>query len=173
MKILNLGSGKKQAGENEFTVDKNSSVSPDLVHDLNIFPWPVETGTFDEVICQDVIEHVTDVVRTLEEIHRVSKPGAIVRIKTPHYSCSNSYTDPTHLHHLGYFSFDYFTGENQWGFYSPVRFKKKKSFLHFYPALHNKLVFRLANKWPEAYEKYWAWIFPAWFMSFELEVLKS
>ena len=172
LKVLNLGCGKTGL-PGEFTVDKNLSVSPDLVHDLNIFPWPLETGDFDEVICHDVIEHVEDVVKTMEEIHRVSKAGAIIKIKTPHYSCANSYTDPTHLHHLGCFSFDYFTGNNQWGFYSQLRFIKRKFFLHFYPALHHKLIFRLANRWPEVYEKYWAWIFPAWFMSFELEVVKD
>lgn len=172
MKILNLGCGKNSAGADEFRVDKNPAGQPDLVHDLNVFPWPIESGAFDEVVCNDVIEHVQDIVRTMEEIHRVAKPGAVVKIRTPHYSCANSYTDPTHCHHLGFFSFDYFTDENQFGFYSLSRFKKKKCFIHFYPALHNKLILHLANKWPAAYEKYWAWIFPAWFMGFDLEVVK-
>jgi len=36
----------------------------------------------------------------------------------------------------------------------------------------NKLVRRLANRYPAAYERRWTWIFPAWFLYFELEVVK-
>ena len=39
--------------------------------------------------------------------------------------------------------------------------------------LVNKLVWRLANRYPEAYERRWAWVFPAFFLSFELEVVKD
>jgi hypothetical protein len=109
----------------------------------------------------------------MEEIHRVGRPGAIVRIVTPHFSAANSYTDPTHRQHLGLFSFDYFVdGANEWGFYTRARFAKKRAHLYFYPTLLNKIVWRLAQRWPKAYEQRFAWIFPAWFMSFELEVIK-
>ena len=43
----------------------------------------------------------------------------------------------------------------------------------FYPTLVNKLTWRIANRYPEAYERRWAWIFPAWFLSIDLEVLKE
>jgi len=36
----------------------------------------------------------------------------------------------------------------------------------------NRLVFRLANRFPERYERRWAWMFPAWFLYYELEVVK-
>jgi hypothetical protein len=42
----------------------------------------------------------------------------------------------------------------------------------FYPTLANKLVHRLANRRPQAYERRWAWMFPAWFLSIELEAVK-
>jgi hypothetical protein len=108
----------------------------------------------------------------MEEIHRVARAGAKVYIATPHFSCANSYTDPTHRHHLGFFSFDYFTGQNQWDFYTKVRFRKVNAALIFYPKLKNKLIWRIANKWPAFYEEHLTWIFPAWFMSLELEVIK-
>jgi hypothetical protein len=34
-------------------------------------------------------------------------------------------------------------------------------------------VWRLANRYPAAYERRWAWIFPAWYLYFELEVDKG
>jgi 2-polyprenyl-3-methyl-5-hydroxy-6-metoxy-1,4-benzoquinol methylase len=54
----------------------------------------------------DVIEHLPDTVATMEEISRVCAPGALVHITTPHFSCANAFTDPTHLHQLGYLSFE-------------------------------------------------------------------
>ena len=72
-----------------------------------------------------------------------------------------------------YFSMDYVTGENEIEFYTRARFKKLSARMMFYPSLLNKLVWRLANRYPAAYERRWAWMFPAWFLSFELEVLKD
>ncbi len=171
-KTLYLGAGKQERKENSVTVDMRSEGKPDIVHDLNIFPWPLESDSFSEIICQDVIEHLNDLVKVMEEIHRVGKAGAVIRITTPHYSSHNSYTDPTHKQHLGLFSFDYFTGANQWDFYTKVRFQKKKADLYFYPGWINKVIWRIAKRWPLFYEKRLAWIFPAWFMSFDLIIVK-
>ena len=45
--------------------------------------------------------------------------------------------------------------------------------IHFHPSLVNKLIWRCANRWPHVYERRWAWMFPAWFMSFRLEVRQA
>jgi SAM-dependent methyltransferase len=172
VRILNLGSGKDRSITDAVTVDINPSTSPDVIHDLNNVPWPLDDDTFDIIYCKDIIEHLGDIVKTMEELHRVARAGARIHITTPHFSCANSYTDPTHRYHLGFFSFDYFTGQNQWDFYTKARFKKVKAGLVFYPKFKNKLIWRIAKRWPAFYEEHMAWIFPAWFMSFELEVLK-
>jgi SAM-dependent methyltransferase len=172
MWTLNLGSGRNHSVAGAVTIDISRAVSPDIVYDLNQVPWPFDENTFDVSHGTDIVEHLEDVVRTMEEIHRIARPGAKVYIATPHFSCSNSYTDPTHRHHLGLFSFDYFTGENQWDFYTTARFRKISASLVFYPKFKNKLIWRLANRYPAFYEEHLAWIFPAWFMKFELEVVK-
>jgi SAM-dependent methyltransferase len=169
--ILNLGAGKKRRSD-AINVDLVPHTNPELVWDLNRQPWPLPSDHFEEVLAHDVIEHLDNVISTMEEIHRVCAPGAIVRITLPHFSCANAFTDPTHRHYFSWSSFHYFTGENQWEFYTGCRFKRVASHLYFYPTLVNKLVWRLANRYPESYERRWAWIFPAWFLSFELEVVK-
>lgn len=172
MPKLNLGSGRDSSISGAVTVDIRPATSPDVVHDLNVFPWPLDDEAFDVVYCKDVLEHLDDLVKVMEEIHRVSRPGAVVHITTPHFSCANSFTDPTHRHHFGLRSFDYFTGQNQWDFYTTVRFRKVRAELIFHPKLKNKLVRRVANRYPAFYEEHLAWIFPAWFMGFELAVVK-
>lgn len=171
-RVLNLGSGRDRSISDAVTIDVNPSASPDIVHDLNDTPWPLEDNTFDAIYCKDIIEHLNDVTKTMEEIHRIAKPGAMVYVTTPHFSCSNSYTDPTHRHHLGMFSFDFFTGETKVDYYTHVRFLTRKRKLFFYPGLKNALIWRIAYRYPAFYERHLTWIFPAWFMSFELEVLK-
>lgn len=173
MRRLSLGAGLDRSLADAVTIDVNPRTSPDIVHDLNVRPWPLPSDEFDEVLCRDVIEHLDDVVRTMEEIHRVAKDGARVFILTPHYSCANSYTDPTHKHHLGLFSFDYFTDGNQWGFYTDKRFRKLRSHLAFYGRYKNLPISWLANRFPRFYEERLAWILPAWYMVVELQVVKG
>lgn len=169
--VLNLGCGRKHL-PGAVNLDVTPDTSPDVVHDLNRRPWPFPDDSFREVVALDVIEHLDDVIGSMEEIHRVCRDGAVVRITLPHYSCGNAFTDPTHRHYFSYFSFHYVTGEHDFSFYTRSRFRRLASQIVFYPTLVNKLVHRLANRNPQAYERRWAWMFPAWFLSFELAVVK-
>jgi hypothetical protein len=170
--ILNLGCGHKHAS-GAVNLDITPETNPDVVHDLNVKPWPFPDNHFREVVGYDVIEHLDDVIQTLEEIHRVCSDGAIVKITVPHFSCANAYTDPTHRHYFGRFSFDYVSGENALNFYTKARFKRRASEIIFYPSIVSKLIRRVANCYPASYEQRWAWIFPAWFVYFELEAIKG
>jgi predicted SAM-dependent methyltransferase len=154
-------------------LDLVSATNPDVIHNLDRRPWPFQDNAFDQFIANDVIEHLDDVVATMEEIHRTGAPGAIVRITVPHFSCANAFTDITHRHYFSYFSCHYFTGENEFPFYTAARFKRRVTDIVFHATVRNKVVWRLANRWPAAYERVWAWIFPAWFLYFELEVVKD
>jgi SAM-dependent methyltransferase len=169
--VLNLGCGQKRL-DGAINLDRIPAVNPDVVHDIDKFPWPFRENQFNEVHANDVIEHCSDVVVTMEEIHRICQRGAVVRITTPHFSSANSFVDPTHRYHFSYFSFHYFTGERDFDFYSEHRFCRRQAQIIFHPTPVNKLIWRLANRYPQAYEQRWAWLFPAWFLNFELEVLK-
>ena len=152
-------------------VDIMHGTLPDVVHGLNVRPWPLPREHFSEVYAHDEIEYVDDVVATMEQIHRVCRNGAIVRVTVPHFSSANAFTDPTHGHYFGRFSFSYFTGEHQFDFYADCPFRPRATSIVFHPSLLNSVVLRLANRWPERYERSWAWLFPAWFPFVELEVI--
>ena len=170
--VLNLGCGWRRV-EGALNVDLSPRVAADLVHDLNRRPWPLPDGHFREVLAYDVLEHLEDVVAALEEIHRVCRDGAVVRITLPHFSCANAFTDPTHRHQFGRFSFGCFTDGDDHAFYTGARFRERSLRIFFYPSAVNRVVARLANRYPAGYERRWAWVFPAWFMSVELEVVKG
>ncbi len=168
---LNLGCGR-QPRPDAVNVDLVPGEHTDVVHDLDCLPWPFPDNAFTEVLAFDVLEHLDRLVPVMEEIHRVTAPGGLVRITVPHFSSANAFTDITHRHYFGWFSTHYFTGENQWSFYTTRRFSRVATSLIFHPSLVNKVIRRLANRFPEPYERRWTWIFPAWFLYYELRVEK-
>ena len=73
-----------------------------------------------------MIEHVADVIRTMEEFHRLLRTGGEVYIATPHYTDFSSFCDPTHRWHLNSFSLRYFGQDDAgFGYYSRARFREK------------------------------------------------
>jgi SAM-dependent methyltransferase len=166
-RALNLGSGFRPRSD-AVNVDISDACSPDIVHDLRKFPWPLESNAYDYVFADDVLEHLPDTIASMEEIHRICAPGAVVHITTPHFTCSNAYTDPTHCHQFGYFTFDHFTGESSFTHYTSVRFSYAERQLIFLPSLKNSVMRRTANRWPLFYERHLCWLWPAWFISIDL-----
>ena len=124
LKILDVG-----CGVNKFPgaigIDRNPASRADVLADLNRFPYPFADSSFDQIRAVHVIEHLSDVVRAMEEFHRLLAPGGRIHIETPHYTDFSSFCDPTHRWHLTSFSFRYF-GEDHGGFgyYSAARMRE-------------------------------------------------
>ena len=53
-----------------------------IKHDLNVFPYPFEDGSFDVVVSNQVIEHLFYPVKFLKEIYRILKLGGYAVIST-------------------------------------------------------------------------------------------
>jgi SAM-dependent methyltransferase len=122
MRTLDVGCGiNKKAGA--IGIDRNPASRADVLCDLDRFPYPFRDSSFDELQAVHVIEHVSDVIRTMEEFHRLVRAGGEVLIVTPHYTDFSSFCDPTHRWHLTSFSLRFF-GEDHGGFgyYSGARF---------------------------------------------------
>jgi len=87
-------------------LDVSPHTQADIIHDLNVFPYPFADNEWDEIICRHVLEHLTDFLRSLEELYRITKPNGVIKIWTPHYSSVFSFTDPTHRYHFSSFTFE-------------------------------------------------------------------
>ncbi|MDF5735824.1 MULTISPECIES: class I SAM-dependent methyltransferase [unclassified Nostoc] len=173
MKKLAVGCGHRVSEINLVRLDLSSQVETDVIWDLNKVPYPFENSSFSEIECFDVIEHLDAIPIVLEEFHRILTPNGILKITTPHFSCANSYIDPTHKWHLSYCSFDYFLDDHTLSYYSKARYQIKYRHIQFQGGRINRsIISRLANKYPINYEQRWAWIFPAWYLYFELESIK-
>lgn len=168
--ILDLGCGANKT-EGAFGIDCLPAAGVDLVHDLNATPWPVESSQFDTVICSHVIEHLNNLVGVMEEIHRVAKPGAQVRILTPHFSSLNSWEDPTHVRHFARRSFDFFDSQNR-HHYTDRRLKTLSVNLSFGSGLWDLLGRIHYRLWPNLWEKHFCFIWRARNLDVVLEVVK-
>jgi SAM-dependent methyltransferase len=173
-KILHIGAGRKKI-VGAITLDINPRHNPDVVWDLNDFPYPFADSEFDLVICEHVIEHLRDVIRVMEELHRVTRPGGRVIVRVPHFSSLNFNTDPTHVHAFSSRSFDYLcmgTPFERYD-YSTVRFRKLVARMDMQPpTLLNRALMRLINLFLLFYEEHFAYIIPGQELLFVLEVVK-
>jgi len=103
---LNVGcGGKPRAGW--VNVDRHPLPGVDVVHDLDVFPWPVGDGSCREVLAEHVYEHVAAPVEFVLEAWRVLEPGGVFTVTCPHWSSENAFTDPTHVRFVTDKTFDY------------------------------------------------------------------
>lgn len=127
---LDLGCGMFKK-EGTIGVDFNPNTQADIVHDLNQFPYPFPDDYADEIYCSHILEHLPNLVKVMEEMHRIGKPGCKVFIKVPYWSSYRAFKDPTHTRFFTEETFDYFTPQSKCNFYTKARFKilKKKLIL--------------------------------------------
>lgn len=124
MKILDVGCGSNKF-EGAIGLDNNPRTGADVIHDLGTVPYPFEDSEFDLIVSRHVVEHVPDVMAFVSELHRIAKPGARIRLVTPHYTNGDWATDPTHRNHLNSFSFNTFLEDRQvFDFYTDVRLRQ-------------------------------------------------
>ena len=174
-RILDVGCGiNKFPGS--IGVDRNPASRADVLANLDHFPYPFRDNSFAEIRASHLIEHVEDVIRTMEEFHRLAQPGGCVLIITPHYTDFSSFCDPTHRWHLNSFSFRYF-GEKHGGFgyYSPVRFREisvRVRLLAFWRWLGFEFLVNHSPWFRRFWEYYLCFVVRGKVMHFVLEVLK-
>ncbi len=159
-------------------VDFNPRSAADVLHDMDQFPYPFETSVADEIICHDVLEHVQDFVRTMEELWRIGKPGCRIDVTGPFMSSLNFFSDPTHRRAFTSRSFDYFRAgtEVHKHAYSTTEFTVES--VEYDPAQAplrrgiDRWLLQWANDHKRVYEERFAFIYPVHQIHFSLTVLK-
>jgi len=126
---LNLGCSDRLRGDGFTNVDRCEPA--DLVVDLEQLPWPWETSSVDEIVADDILEHIwptTDssvvegvslhlkrqpvkypIIALMNEIWRVLKPGGVIHIFIPTTDGRGAWQDPTHVTFWSRNTFFYFT----------------------------------------------------------------
>jgi SAM-dependent methyltransferase len=108
----------------------NHDVAPlpgiDVVHDLNLRPWPWADGSADEIKIYDVLEHLDQFIPAMEEISRILRPGGICRVSVPYWNSWCAAADPTHKRAFHETTFHFFDPASPYcrsrPYYSTARF---------------------------------------------------
>ena len=101
---MNLGCGfKKKIGF--INVDAFDICEPDVVHDLNVFPYPWEDNSIDHIEMFHTLEHLDDWWGSLGECARILKVGGRLDIRVPDESSSSAGTYRDHNHIFSRHSF--------------------------------------------------------------------
>ena len=161
---IDLGCGKKKRA-GSIGVDWSDQHDADVVHDLNVFPYPFESSIFDEIYIDNTLEHLDDVVRVMEEIHRICKPGGFVKVIVPYFRSVWACVDPTHKHFFTVESFSYYDPDHvicQRYDYTLTRFKTERIIFHedLNRGLIKRAVVYFANKSPLRYERFLSHFIP-------------
>ncbi len=162
-RLLDVGCGRRKL-PGAVGIDRRvrTTVAADLQLDINHnlleFPWPIADDAFDRVHCSHVLEHLPPTARVLEEIYRVLRPGGQLFIVCPHFSWVEAYRHFEHCHFFTLGSFDYF--EDQRDYYQ-ADFRVLRRELFFDDISYALGIGFLANWFPRAYERHFAFIFPA------------
>jgi hypothetical protein len=97
---LNLGCGFQKL-QGFVNVDNEPLCKPDILHNLEMTPWPIADDQFDQVLASHVLEHLGQTTesyfRIIKELWRVCKDGAIIEVHVPHPRHDNFLHDPTHV----------------------------------------------------------------------------
>src|SRR3546814_9594459 len=83
-------------------MDHDPNCGADIVHDLDVMPWPVESDVFDEVHAYEVLEHLgsqgdfRSFFAHFGEIYRALKDGGILFATVPAWDSVWAWADPSH-----------------------------------------------------------------------------
>jgi ubiquinone/menaquinone biosynthesis C-methylase UbiE len=171
-KKLNVGCGK-DIKEGYVNLDVVKLPNVDVFHNLDKYPWPFKDNTFEEIICDNVLEHLESIIKPVEELCRISKAGGKIIVKVPIFPSVYAGADPTHKQFFTYMTFDYFRPTDALNYYSKARFKilKKTIVFHQYlPFLTS--FFNCSAKMQKFYAMFLYSLIPANSLYFELEAVK-
>jgi SAM-dependent methyltransferase len=164
MVILDFGCSTNKV-DGALGVDIDHRNRPDLVFDLNRFPYPIKDNSVDRVYAKHILEHLGDLYGIFREVHRVLRNGGDFIIEVPHFSCRVAYSEPEHNRFFSYFMFDKLI--------QSIPCKVAKREITFHRLFRQVGIKFLANRFPDTYERFWTYIFPAENIKVELKIAKG
>jgi predicted SAM-dependent methyltransferase len=122
---LDVGCGEnKQPGW--IGMDKRKCKGVDIVHDIQVFPWPVPSNSCFQVLMSHVYEHIEPKYRLelMDELWRIIKKNGQLLLSAPYWRSMGANQDPTHYMCPNEVTFTYFDPDKPlYGIYKPKPWK--------------------------------------------------
>ncbi len=182
MKILDLGCGlnkhKSDNPEDEVIgIDYVKLPGVDIVRDLED-GIPLEDNSIDMIVSNFAMGHVKNFFLLMDDIYRVGKNGAKVKIKAPFYSSERQWNNPTQVQFFSPRTFEIYQPGHLRHYYKQVgdtKFKVNSVKLVFGAGRSRMLNFimnPIINKFQRTYVRFFAWSIPCSEIHYELEIVK-
>jgi len=170
---LNIGAGKEKC-RGYVTLDNSPQVNPGILADLEK-KLPIKDNSYTEIVANHILEHIENINGLMKELNRISKEGAIIKIRVPFYLSVGAFMDPTHKRFFTPFTMNYFC-DSHYNYETTDKpiFKIKKVELRctFTRKLINKIFNPILNLNHNFYCKFLTSIIPCAEIYYELKVLK-
>ena len=132
--IVDIGCGAKKLN-GAFGLDRRKRPGVDIICDFEN-AVPLRTNSVDVVYMSHIMEHIRDLIPFLEEVYRVCRPEAEVRVIVPYYTSRGAFRDPTHVRFITEDTFQYFESPTSYGIKTDFRIEKidfdmRKPFRYF------------------------------------------
>ena len=154
-----------QKRDGAYGVDIDFTNKPDILFDLNKFPYPLRDSSVDRITAHHILEHLGDLYGIFREAYRVLKDGGDFFIEVPHFSCRVAYSEPEHNRYFSYFMFDKLIAS--------IRCQVLKRQITFHKSFRRVGLQWIANRYPNAFERFWIYLFPAENVKLHLKIVKS
>ena len=132
--IVDIGCGAKKLN-GAFGLDRRKEPGVDVICDFE-HAVPLRTNSVDVVNMSHIMEHIRDIIAFMEEVYRVCRPGAEVRVIVPYYTSRGAFRDPTHVRFITEDTFQYFESPTGYGVKTNFQIEKidfdmRKPFRYF------------------------------------------
>ena len=152
---LNLGSGAKKI-DGHINLDKFNTFKPDIVHDLEKFPYPFKDNSVDKIIMSHVLEHLgqnPDIFNNImKELYRICKNGSLIDITIPHPRHDDFLSDPTHVRPITILGLELYDKELNKKWYKEKSANSPLALIHNVNFKIVKTTIILEKKYQELYE---------------------
>ncbi len=100
--------GNKQKGF--IGMDKRELPGIDIIHDIEVFPWPLSDNSCTIAVASHVVEHIKPwlMIAFMDEVWRVLTPGSDFAISVPYAGSRGFWQDPTHCNGCNEVTWQYF-----------------------------------------------------------------
>jgi SAM-dependent methyltransferase len=182
--ILDIGCGPLKKNKDWIGIDALDSDAVDIVGDIYEVIKAFPDNSADAIHSFHFFEHIDNVPALLMELRRVLKPAGFIEIVVPHFSNAYFYSDYTHQHFFGLYSFSYMAKDDLLRRKVPnynlqTGLQLKSVYLRFRsPWYINRpfrmlcqLIFNMSTLMKEWYEDSWSRSFPCYEIQFILTKL--
>lgn len=120
---LDIGCGENKQDENFVGMDVRPLEGVDIVHDINVHPWPLPDGCVSLAVASHLVEHIPRTALNgngetifpfmafMNEVWRVMQVGGQFAIAMPYAGSPGYFQDPTHCNPCNEITWAYFDPE--------------------------------------------------------------